>query len=262
VRFSLRTSLGLLLWLTALSVPALWLVHRSSPAAAVRTVRHATDALGWAAVGALGLVVLGLLLFPPFLPWLRLGAQRIKERLSTDPGPMLEAQARLRNFETVPDLLLVGRGLLQRGQPIPAAACLARAVELDPEHLPSRFTLARALATLGDVPRAVEQLAAVTARDERHAFGDALLELGCLLLRTRADARALETLERCEQLFGPSPRTLFYKARAQAGLQQHDAARATLRRAAEKPAEGHHVAAHDALYRARARVALLRGGWR
>jgi tetratricopeptide (TPR) repeat protein len=262
LRLSFRHSFGLLLWLSALAFPALWLVHRGSPAAAVRAVEQAQRALGWAAIGAGTLAGLGLLLFPPFLPWLRLTVARLKERLSTDPGPLLEAQARLRNLETVPDHLLVGRALLQRGEPAPAVAHLARAVELDPDHLPCRFWLGRALAAVGDVPRAVEQLAAVVARDERHAFGEALLELGRLLVRGRDDARALAVLERCEQLFGPSPRALFYKARAQAGLSRHDAARASLRRAAQRPDKDRHAAPHDALYRARARVALLRGGWR
>lgn len=261
MRSPLRTGFAALLWLAALTPPALYVVHLSSPATAVRAVARTQAVLQTAALIALGLAVIALAFHPPFLPWLRVNGRRWRERLSTDPAPRLEALARLRNFENAPDHLLAGRSYLRQGDAARARAHLARAVALDAEHLPSRLQLGLALAALGDVQGAVEQLANVVQRDEKHGFGEALATLGELLVRGGANDRAVQVLERHEQLFGANPRVSFYKARALRMLDRHDDARSALRDAAQPLAKAH-TTPEAALFRARARVALRRGGQR
>ncbi|MEM7205875.1 MAG: tetratricopeptide repeat protein [Planctomycetota bacterium] len=257
---SLRAAAAALLWLAAAVPLVLYATHLGSPLAAVRLAGILGQGLRWVMlVGTVGFVAL-LLAYPPFLPHVRLWWRGLRQRMGGDLGPLREAQGRLKHLETAADHLVAGRAFLLQRRHAASLQHLRRAVELDGEHLASRYQLARALIEIGDLRGAIEQLATVIAKDESHAFGGALLELGITLARAGADAEAIAMLDRHTARFGPSRRAALHRAGALTHLGRGDEGVAALREAARPPEAGRSLSLEDQLYRARARVALWRRG--
>jgi len=255
--FSIRAAFGLVLWIAALFPLVLYGVHRFSPVSAVQIALVAEGAVRatlW--FGTLAALV-ATVLYPPFLPSLRIGLRRLKGRLATDQGPMRHAQERLAHLETAPDHVIVGRALMQQGNLPQAVAHLRRAVELDPEHAGSHYHLALALARHGDPAGAAQQFTETVARDPGHAFGQAMLELGVTYERGGADDHAIEVLQRYHEQFGESRRSNYHLARAFARSGKSAEARTLLQRVAATADVGHQLSLDDQLLRARARVALV-----
>jgi tetratricopeptide (TPR) repeat protein len=255
-----RALFAALLWGSAAFPVLLWALSLSSPLLAVRVAAGAETTVRYGAFALAALALGALLFYPPFLPTLRLFVRTTRLRLGTDLGPLREAQERLRHFESAAEHLNAGRILLQSGKTFESIRHLQRAVELDGEHMGTRYWLGLTLARAGDLRGAAEQLAHVVQRDPRHAFGAAMQELGVVLERGGAEAQAVQVLERHEREFGPNRRTAFHRARARGRLGDAEGARADLRAAAAAPQAGHPMTLEDELMRARARVALWRGG--
>lgn len=244
----------------ALIPPVLFAVHSASPDAAVRLVQTGGVVVRYAAMVSAAMVALGMLLYPPFLPSLRLAVARAKSRLGTDQTPLREAKARLQHLETAADLLVAGRASLALGKVDDSIGHLSRAVELDPTHAASRYQLGLALAHAGQLQASAEQFSRVIEQDPAHAFGAAMLELGVVLERLADDERAVAMLERHDKEFGANRRNLFHRARALSRLGRRDDAIEILRQAAKPPEANIKLPVEEELVRARARVALLRGG--
>lgn len=254
-----RAAFAALLWGVAVFPPVLFVVHLGSPVAAVQLAQGIGTAARWTTLAGGGLFVAGLLIYPPFLPSLRMGLRNVRMRLGTDLGPLREAQARLQHFETAADHLVAGRALLQQGKLGDSVVHLTRAVELDPEHAASRYQLGLALTKIGNLQAAADQLGWVVQHDPGHAFGAAMLELGVVLERGEAATQAVHVLERHEAEFGSNRRNLFHRARAHQTNGDREKALADLRAAAQPPEQGRKLTLDDELMRAKARMALLRG---
>jgi tetratricopeptide (TPR) repeat protein len=173
---------------------------------------------------------------------------------------MLAARERLAHLETAPDHLVVARTHLDMGSIERALPHLARALEIEPESLSARFLLGRSLLRLGQIPAATAQLAVVVQQDETHAWGDGLLELAAALEHAGHDTEALSLLERHAERIGANRRAMLARARILGRLGRRDEARALLVQAAEAPPTKQRLSPDEALARARARVALWRGG--
>ncbi len=257
-----RLSAVIALWLGAAAPLALLVLGAIDPSAAVRTTADVTRGLGWAVwgLGAAGFV--GLAFYPPFLPALRLRLGRAWRRLGTSDAPVREAYARLRQFETGNDLLLVGRHLRERGNVPQAVDFLTRAVAKDPTHVGARYQLALAHRAIGNFQAAADGLQDVLARDPGHGFGQPLLDLAEILQAARMPAEAAELLARFRRLHGDRRAVLLQHARVLAACGQREAGLEALRQAAAPPAASERLSADDALARGRARVALWFGGFR
>ena len=255
-----RALFAALLWGGAAFPVLLWAVSLASPLAAVRVAAGAEVTARYGCLAIAGLAVIALLFYPPFLPGLRLFLRSTRLRLGTDLGPLREAQERLRHLESAAEHLNAGRILFQNGKTMESMRHLRRAVELDGEHMGTRYWLGLALARAGDLRGAAEQLGRVVQQDPRHAFGGAMQELGVVLERGGGEAQAVQVLELHEREFGPNRRTAYHRALARGRLGDRQGASADLRAAAAPPASGHAMTLEDELMRARARVALWRGG--
>ncbi len=257
---SIRAVFAVVLWAAALLPVLLYVVHLSSPVAAVQvslalgaTVRNV---LFYGAIAAL----LGIVVYPPFLPTLKIAFRRVKRRISTDLSALYEAQSRLEHLDTAADRLTAGRILLQQDRVRPAIEHLARAVELDPEHAATRYQLGLALGRAGDLPAATEQLRKVCEIDKGHAFGAGQLELGIVLERSGDNDGAIEVLEGHERDFGPNRRNMYHRALAHARRGERERSLEVLRATAAPPEADRKLTLEEELLRARARVALMRGG--
>lgn len=250
------------LWLTAIAPLAMLALGALDPVAAVRTGATLAWGLGWTIWGFGVLALFAVVLYPPFVPALRLRARAIWRRLGTSDAPVREAYARLAQFESVNDLFLVGRHLRERGNLPQAVDFLGRAVARDPTHIGARYQLALAHRGLGDLQQAVDGLQDVLARDPQHAFGQPLLDLAEILTRAKMHAEAAAVLTRYRQAHGDARKALLMHARALAGCRELDASRAALNQAAAPTAAGERLDGEDALARGRARVALWLGGYR
>jgi tetratricopeptide (TPR) repeat protein len=259
VRIPPRLLFALSLWLAAAAIGAVVLAGRQAPEALVDT---AIAADRWLRTGLLWLGLLTgvlLVLWPPFLPGLALGFRRLRERMSVDHRALAEAADRLRHYENATDLLAYGRLLLRQGNLDRAIAHFARAHELQPEHLPTRDELGRALLRRGAAGPAATLLRTVHDADPRHGWGGTAAALGEALLRTGDAAGAAAVLERLVATYPGHRRGLWFLARAQRALGQPAAEREALRRAAAPPEAGTRLSAEDRWWRARARFASWLG---
>lgn len=210
----------------------------------------------------LGLGCLGVLLvlYPPFLPFLRLRARQTWRRLGTDRGPLYDGIARMRHLETHADRLNVGRMARQMGEIPMAMENLRRAFELEPDHVAGRYQLALLLIDVNDYPDAATLLESVVHDDEKHAFGDALLHLSQTLFRMHRDADALAYIQKHQHLFPGSRQIHLLAARTLAELSRIEEAREQLRAARRPPEDKERLSPLEKLARARARVLMLRKG--
>lgn len=258
--FSLRTGFAVLLGLAAVWPLALIALHEASPAQAAGLAGQAAQVLRGVGWGAGGMAAAGMVLYPPFLPWLRVQYETLRRRMSVEQGPAVQARGRLAHFENPDDHLTVGRTALAMGQNAQALPHLVRAVELDPSHAGARYFLGRALLSIGQLEPAIEQLRTATAQDEDHAFGAAQLELAFALERAQQDEEALATFARHADRHGDNRRALLARARILRRLGRGDEAKTLLQEAAAPPRAGEPLSKQEQLARARAKVALWRGG--
>lgn len=251
-----------LLWLVAVAPLVLLLLGAAQPVAGVRAAHLATRGIGWLLWGTLVVTVLAVLLYPPFLPGMRLRFRRTWQRLATADKPVRDAYARLTQLETVNDHFAVGRFLRERNQPAVALKHLQRAVELDATHTSARYQLALAHRDAGDLQSAVDELQRVLAADPQLASGQPFLDLAEILERARLHAEADRVLRHFRGMHGDPRVALVLHARALAGLGRRDEATILLQEAAAAPKAGARTSLEEERARARARVALWFGGFR
>lgn len=261
MRISIRKVFATLLFVTAL-VPLGMVVgfFVGSPHSVYATATLGSlwlARLGWISLGVLGL---GLLFYPPLLPFLRIRFSERKRRLGTDRGPMDEGLTRLKHLETHADRLLVGRSARQLGDIPTAVENLSRAFELDPSHIAGRYQLALLLAEIGQREDAVNLFGSVVQEDEKHAFGDALFNLGRNLFRLHRDDDALAVLRQHQSVFPGSRQVHLLLARVLADLGQMDEARKELKLAARPASDQERLSPEENLTRARAKVTFLKKG--
>ncbi len=256
----LRSSFAVLLWLLALTVVVGVLLGDRDPLALDAVVATLTRILRATAFASLGVGIVAVLFWPPFLPGLRLWLRRSKDRMSVDQRPLHEANARLKHFENAADHLTAGRTWLRMGAFRQALPHLVRSVELDGDSAQGRYQLGLALFGIGQLEAACQQLGRAVAIDPSHAFGDALLVHGLALERGGKGEAAEAALAQHEARFGASRRADL--ARARIALQRGDAAAAArlLARASRPPEGGMKLPPEEALARAKARVLRLRSG--
>lgn len=246
---------AILLWLGAAWPLLLFLLYQRDPLAPGRLAQSLGGLAGPAAWIAGLLFAAALLLYPPFLPWLRVGLRGLRGQLRQSQLPLLEAQRRLQGFDNPADRLLLGRLHLDRGEVQAAIGHLLVALQLEPGNVATRYELGRALLRAGRVRDAAELLGQVVSTEESYAFGEALLRLGDAQLRAGEPTLARATLERHRALYGGRKEALLLLATACERTGDRAAALAVLGAAAAPPAEGR-LGAEDALHRARARVRL------
>lgn len=245
--------------LCAAAAPVLLQVlHHLDPVAAV-TVAETTTSVGANLLRYGGLLtVLLLLVWPPFLPSLRIGLARLRRRLGMDPAPLYDALSRLEHLENVVDHRTVGRILRQQGNLARAAHHLQRALEMEPTDTSTRFELARVLASAGHHQHAALLLQSIVATDPGHAYGEATLQLALALERLGREEEASHALALHIARSGESRRALVLLGRNLWRRGKADEGRDLLRRAALKGKQP--LSAEDSLWRARARVALWTKG--
>lgn len=260
MRFPLRAAFAALLWLVAAWPIALIAIAASSPPRAMQledaVVGTAHRLLLWIGIAA----ALALVLWPPFLPSLVLWFRKIRQRLSVNRLPTLEALDRLRSFENPADHLTAGRGLLAQGVPRQAVAHLVRAIELDGKDLRARFLLAQALTQLGALKDAAQILDQVVTQDSEHGFGDAMLLLAELNLKLGATETAAAALERFVARYGKRRQALFLLFLAQRELGKKKEALAALQDAARPLAKEERRDPSNRYWKARATVARWTAG--
>ena len=258
-RTILRTLLAVLLWTAALVPVAFYFMDAAEPGSAVpvaRSIGHWLVRGLWVGLGAAAFF---LLVYPPFWPSVRLLFARLRSRMNVDQAPMIQAMSRLEHHETSDDHAAIARVLFHMGDPARAYPHAIRAVELDRDSLKARYLLARILEDAGQLPGALQQYQEIIRFDASHAFGEALLRLGLLQFTVGDYDNASVTLQRHHDTHGPNRRVLL--ARGKLAGKRGDANQRVelLREAARAPIDGEHMSPEDALARARARVALLRG---
>ncbi|MEZ5963472.1 MAG: tetratricopeptide repeat protein [Planctomycetota bacterium] len=251
-----------LLWLVALWPLALLALGAAQPTAGVSAAQWVTRGSGWLAWGVLVAGAVAVLLYPPFVPSLRLRVRRAWMRMATSDKPVRDAYARLAQLETVNDHFAVGRFLRERGQAAAAVKHLEQAVHLDGSHTGARYQLALARRDAGDLQGAVDGLQRVLAADTQLASGQPFLDLAAILEQARLHHEADFVLRRFRSLHGDPRVALVLHARALAGLGQRDESRMLLAEAAAPPTDGRQLSLEEQNARARARVALWLGGYR
>lgn len=259
MRVSIRAIIVLLLWALALWPATLEVLLLDSPVAAVTWDLRLREASRWTALALVLAVAAAAVLYPPFLPGLRLQGHRLRLSMSGDRTKLRNLQFELRQLETAARQLEAGRLALGMGDARTALPHLLRAVELDPEHLPARWQLGLALKQLGQLQLAAAELGAVVARDPVHAFGQARLAYGAVLHAMGRDAEAVAELRAREAAHGPLPEASFVLARALLARGDREGARTALA-AAAACGIGAKLDAQQSWYRARARAALRRLG--
>ncbi len=96
--------------------------------------------------------------------------------------------------------------------------------------------------------------------DEKHAFGDALFNLGKNLFRLHRDDDALAVLRQHQSVFPGSRLVHLLLARVLADLGQMDEARKELKLAARPASDQERLSPEENLTRARAKVTFLKKG--
>ncbi len=251
-----RLYFAALLWLIALVPVGLFALQLNSPLEAVEISQGAEGVLWRGFQIGLAILVVAALLYPPFLPSLRLALRRVRNRMSVDQGPMYRALEELRHLETAANHLVVARTMRNMGNLRGAVSHVLRAVELEPDGLAARFLYGCLLREAGQPQAAAEQLARVVAAEADHAFGEAQVQLGLAQLQAGKESEALTTLEKHAANFGGSRKTFYWIARAHRALGRAEDAHTALRRAAQPPQEDVRLSHEDIIYRARARVGL------
>jgi hypothetical protein len=260
VSTSLRTLASIAVWLLALWPALLFAVHLGSPVAAVDLTRTA-GAWSVRAAMAAGILVLVLtVLWPPFLPGLRLRWVRIRERLRQDPAQLQSVLSGLQHLETAAARLDAGRLMLAAGRPAEARVQLERAVALAPELITARFLLGRAQRSNGDPAAAAVTLASVVQEEPEHAFGTAMLELAEALAAAGGNEQAVAILVRHEREHTATRCSYLLRARLWRRLGNKEACGKDLAAAAAPTPPGQRLSLQESYCRAQARAARLTWG--
>jgi tetratricopeptide (TPR) repeat protein len=255
-----RKAFAGLLWGAALVAPALYVSSLSAPVNTVLFAAQARDYLVYGAAGCGAVLALLLLIYPPFLPFVRLQMAEIKRRLGTDHKPLYDGLYRLQHLETHADHLQVGRSARNLGQLPLALGHLSRAFEMDQTHLAGRYELGRVLCELGQFAPAAAALETVVQEDEGHGYGDALLLLGQAYAGTGDLEPAASTLRQQLALFPGNRQVHLRLAKVLGKLGDSAACIAELEKAAQPRTKAERFDTAQQLARAQARVALWRGG--
>ncbi len=207
----------ILLWLPSLLGGGAYLVYQRDPILLGRILAWMEHAyhLGklFFLFGILPLGLLALLLYPPFLPWLRLFWERFRKKGKFDRKLAADLLTRLKNFETVPDLLQLGRLYLSSEQPGMALPPLARALQREPDSSKAHFLLGRALFEVGRPAEALPHaLAAVQLQKEDFGRGELRLLLAKVLNSLGKFQEALAQLDKIHQESGENYESLFLQA--------------------------------------------------
>ena len=160
--------------------------------------------------GILPLALLALLLYPPFFPWLRLTWERIRKKSQFDRKLAADLLTRLHKFETVPDLLQLGRLYLESGQYGMALPLLAKALEKEPDSPRPHSLIAQALYEMGRPTEALPH-AMANLRLLGDGFGkaEARLLLAKILAQKGELQEALAQLENLHRESGENYESLF-----------------------------------------------------
>ena len=127
----------------------------------------------------------------------------------------------------------LGRLLVMKGRAREAVPHLLAALEHDPENVEWRYRLGTAYLQRGEAALAVDALREAVSRDERHAYGDALMQLGLAELAAGDGEAALAALERVERMEGPTPAEMYHKGVILKSIGRKDEARACFARLPE-----------------------------
>jgi tetratricopeptide (TPR) repeat protein len=259
VSTSLRNLAVIAVWLLALWPALLFAVHLGSPVTAVDLTRTAND---WSVRGSLAAGILAVVLtvlWPPFLPGLRLRWVRVRERLRQDPAQLQSVLSGLQHLETAAARLDAGRLLLAAGRPAEARMQLERAVALAPELTTARFLLGRAQRRT-DPAAAAMTLASVVQEEPDHAFGTAMLELAEALAAAGGTEQAVAILVRHEREHTGTRCSYLLRARLWRRLGNMPACGKDLAAAAAPPPPGQRLSLQESYCRAQARAARLTWG--
>ncbi len=256
----IRKLFAVLLWSLALLPPLLYLSFQEAPQWTDEGMTLIMVWLQFLMLISLALAALALLIYPPFLPGLRMVFSRMRSRLGTDRGPMYEAQTRLKHLETHADHLLVGKAARELGLLPLSLQHLTRASQLEPQHLGGRFQLSMILVEAGQLLEAAQVLDGVVQEDEQHSYGDALLQLGRVLYKLRANDPAKTYLLRHQALYPGHRQAALILSQILAEASQKEESLEQLRLAAAPKVDNERLSPRDALARGQARLALWKGG--
>jgi len=152
----------------------------------------------------------------------------------------------------------LGSLLLARGRARQALRPLAAAVAGEPEVAEWHYRLGLARLALGDVAGALAAFEACVAREEEHAYGNALLRRAECLQRLGRHEEALGALELHERNHGEAPEASFRRGRALAALERRQEARGAFDRVIELAAKAtRYQRAAAASWAFRARLARM-----
>lgn len=120
----------------------------------------------------------------------------------------------------------IGAAYLARGRARGALEHLERATEGEPEVAEWHYRLGLARIATGDPAGALEALDRCLAREEEHAYGQALMRKAECLLRLGQAEDSLAALALLERNHGPSPETAYRRGKALRALGRRGEARA------------------------------------
>ncbi|MFT7486059.1 MAG: tetratricopeptide (TPR) repeat protein, partial [Candidatus Paceibacteria bacterium] len=127
----------------------------------------------------------------------------------------------------------LGRLLVVGGRAKEAVPHLQAALDADPDNVEWRYRLGVALLESGQLELAGETLRETARREERHAYGDVLLQLGRTELALGQAPAALTALQRAIQLEGETPQLVYHVGLVHKHLGQREEALASFGRVSE-----------------------------
>ena len=207
----------ILLWLPSLLVGGAYLLYQRDPTLIGKILAWVEHAFQMGKIlflfGLLPLGLLALLLYPPFLPWLRLLWERFRKKGQFNRKLAADLLTRLKNFETVPDLLQLARLYLSSGQIGMALPPLARALQKEPDSARVHFLLGQALYEAGKPVEALPHaMAAVNFHQEDFGKTESRFLLARVLESLGKFQETLAQLEKIHQESGENYESLFLKA--------------------------------------------------
>ncbi|MCC7065030.1 MAG: tetratricopeptide repeat protein [Planctomycetes bacterium] len=249
-----------IVWLAVVWPFALWLLCRSDPELAVRTLLAAKRIGTQTGLGLLAVTLVLCLLYPPAPAGIRLLWSRMLLAVTSDRAPLTRAIAELEHFESAARHLEVGRLALVRNQVPLAEHHLVRAIELDDSIANAHHQLGLLRFRLTRYQEAAVSLLTALRLDPDHAFGDTLLHAGRCAFLLGDTATATRLLRDHERRHGGSRKSHLWLAETLQASGETTAATAALRYAAEPSKQ--RLTAEENWFRAKARAKLWgrRGG--
>ena len=244
-----------LAWALAVAPFAIWLIHQSSPEAAVAIKNGlALWSLRIALIVPL-VALLAALAYPPFPAWLRLFLDRTRTGWTVDRAPLTRALSELRHFESAQRHYEVAKLAWLRNDLPLTGTHAARAVELDGTMAQAQYLHGQYLLRAKAPDRAREAFAAAEKHDPGHAFGNALLlQARATHLLGDVDS-ALELFAQHEREHGGGHRSNYWHGESLAARGRSDEATQRYAAAAEHPKQ--RLTAEENWFRALARVRMF-----